>query len=346
MTLPPAFLYNSLASHILLAACAQGEVAAEVQVAHKKKAIHGAFTIALIERLSELDFLTSKITYQKLFMNFSLGKSQHPQCVGMHLNRALFSRRIVETVVGFKVTEQESGEYVVEAGAIHGVRQGTKFAISIQDDHSSGTTYSLTAKTVSTISCVCCSIVPLPKATATAVIDDNLLQDSYEEQTSAVDSKVILTPKYDIASQPCLGTSDYFLVTRLDPLMKRFSRLPIRINPQYHAKSIAHFNYHLYRQSLHRGLSGVDVSLHRLVKMDGGWYDVENDHPMDVFDTTEMVVDFKSYGITRVRTATLSGSDLLHYYGIKLVNKCARDLYPYLFYFDPNNYSITVSLSS
>ncbi|THH06053.1 hypothetical protein EW146_g9733, partial [Bondarzewia mesenterica] len=147
-------------------------------------------------------------------------------------------------------------------------------------------------------------------------------------------------PKADIVIG--MGPNGELLIDRLDvhistyadrvvrvPLDGKLDRLPSILD------AIAHFNFHLGRShssGVLRGasdireddpLKGVTMEMHRL---SGGilW----DRKPKE--DAENLLID------NRAKLSLDEGAP----YGIKIVNRSTLDLYPYLFYFDPSDYSI------
>lgn len=129
---PISFKHSSLATHVLLAACLQGELAYE-----HDDGSSGLFTSALIATLSAAHL--PRLTYAILTASLDIQpRIQHPQCEGRHKHRALFNgrafganRRLVP--LGTPIPEPGGNEQKpilrVEAGAMHGVVPGTVFAV-------------------------------------------------------------------------------------------------------------------------------------------------------------------------------------------------------------------------
>ena len=99
---------------------------------------------------------------------------------------------------------------------------------------------------------------------------------------------------------------------------------------------MAHFKYHLERHHLSETLrtvsaphtddplSGITIQIHRLSKE-------PDDRVLDL-DAGNLLVDNHANLV----------SDEEADYGIAIVNESGYDLFPYLFYFDPSDYSIQV----
>jgi hypothetical protein len=93
--------------------------------------VRGAFTRDLVDLLNREKDLT-RITYSALIEKLPSSDNQHPQCSGKNRGRALFGI-LAHRPTLFKLCNH-CGTYGTEAGNIHGVAQGTPFAIHTFDD--------------------------------------------------------------------------------------------------------------------------------------------------------------------------------------------------------------------
>lgn len=129
---PISFKHSSLATHVLLAACLQGELAYE-----HDDGSSGLFTSALIAALGAAHL--QRLTYTTLIASLDIQpRIQHPQCEGQHKHRALFNgrafganRRLVplSTPIPAPGGNEQKPILRVEAGAMHGVVPGTVFGV-------------------------------------------------------------------------------------------------------------------------------------------------------------------------------------------------------------------------
>ena len=88
--------------------------------------VRGVFTRCLVNSLDREKDLTG-ITYSALIDQLPRLENQHPQCIGKYRARALFGG-VANRPTLFKLSN-DRGTYRTEAGRIHGVVQGTQFAI-------------------------------------------------------------------------------------------------------------------------------------------------------------------------------------------------------------------------
>ncbi|KZV62928.1 hypothetical protein PENSPDRAFT_230413 [Peniophora sp. CONT] len=116
------FAHSGTRSHVLLAACREGEKAQEDEGG-------GVFTRALLDTLRTLG--TSHTTYQSLMQR--IGElnipGQTPQCEGRHSDRILFNALVPsDKSTAYPVLTQDDS-VVIAAGSVHGVRNGSRFSI-------------------------------------------------------------------------------------------------------------------------------------------------------------------------------------------------------------------------
>ncbi|VDC06742.1 unnamed protein product [Peniophora sp. CBMAI 1063] len=120
------FTYSGAMSHVLLAACRENEFAFED---HGR----GYFTQELLNTLRaakpDLD-----ITYKELMRRITRSEGQTPQCEGYYVDRLLFSTRVSGQRGAYNVEPLSPGQYVVHAGIINGVVEGTRFSVYLDRD--------------------------------------------------------------------------------------------------------------------------------------------------------------------------------------------------------------------
>ncbi|KAI0309055.1 hypothetical protein OF83DRAFT_1072600 [Amylostereum chailletii] len=114
------FVYTGLHSHVLLAACSATEVAGEERG-------RGRFTRALLDVLDLTD--TTNITYSDLIKCIVDIPGQNPQCEGQNSHRMLFNRGAPNLHSTTHPVHQQGDEYVMGAGAVHGITAGSEFRV-------------------------------------------------------------------------------------------------------------------------------------------------------------------------------------------------------------------------
>jgi len=102
ISVPTGFMYKTMSSHVLLAACRQDELAWESS--STEQISHGAFTTCLVKQLYQEDL--GHVTYSTLLdLLLALGQ-QHPQCEGVNKCRTLFNGAVGSRRIG--ILEAES----------------------------------------------------------------------------------------------------------------------------------------------------------------------------------------------------------------------------------------------
>ncbi|KZT70658.1 hypothetical protein DAEQUDRAFT_737307 [Daedalea quercina L-15889] len=158
----------------------------------------------------------------------------------------------------------------------------------------------------------------------------------------------------DISYVPSVDGGEGCLLTRYDPLITRFARQTLlveRINSRV-LDDIARFNFHLYHYTsaarIREELS-IKVRLNRLKRpKDGGLGPklIPADESEDLFTTEGTQVPTLSadpqsaYQLCEDGVKEAIIMDLRPYYGLTLINESKVDIFPYVFYFDPGDYSI------
>ncbi|KAG6809066.1 hypothetical protein H0H92_001742 [Tricholoma furcatifolium] len=117
------FRGESLDSHMLLAACKQGQDAME---SHGR----GVFTEALIILLQREGI---KLTYRDIIARLPDLPMQNPQCVGIHQDRMLFHSKINDfrppRIYGIQSNPNQTDKYILSAGEAHGVMDEAEFSV-------------------------------------------------------------------------------------------------------------------------------------------------------------------------------------------------------------------------
>lgn len=370
--IPPGFRYEAMSSHILLAACRQEEQAFEdLGSAHSA----GLFTSILLKKLQNV--AKDCTTYRGLFEQVNAAMVeyfdgdtdiQHPQCEGNNKDRVFLDGKSVDgDIKTFDLVDRSDGTYRIDAGSVLGVARGTEFIVEVRAGESLARKKLgiLVAQEVSAQSSVLgrrSGDLHFDIPTSATVFFSNfahgdsilnvlfvgeqgLLSHPADSPTGTRRGRwstgctfiQVFTP--DEADVIVTQKPDGFTFERRDPLILNYAdptvsikfpqdRLPIALN------AIAHFKYHLGRHhngdalQTVSGLSeegGVKMEIYRLnsqsiyVLTPDGDNLLTNNHARLVFEKDAE-------------------------YGIAIVNKSITALFPYLFYFDPSEYSIKVRL--
>ncbi|ETW80067.1 hypothetical protein HETIRDRAFT_477650 [Heterobasidion irregulare TC 32-1] len=366
--IPSGFRYEAMSSHILLAACRQEEQAFEdLGSAHSV----GLFTSILLKKLQNV--AKDCTTYRGLFdqVNAAMVEYfdkdtdiQHPQCEGNNKDRVFLDGKSVDgDIKTFNLVDRSGGTYRIDAGSVLGVAPGSEFIVEVRAGESLARKKLgiLVAQEVSALSSV------LSRRSGDLHFDIPTSATAFFSNFAHRDSilNVFFNGEQGLLSHPAdspTGTRrgrwstgctfiqvftpaeadvivtqkpDGFTFERRDPLILNYAdptvsikfpqdRLPTALN------AIAHFKYHLGRHhnsdalQTVSGLSedgGVKMEIYRLkpqsicVLIPGGDNLLTNNHARLVFEKDAE-------------------------YGIAIVNESTTALFPYLFYFDPSEYSI------
>ena len=327
-----------MASHVLLAACRPGEAALEDP--DSKDAPGGLFTTALIEGLLRSSFHDT--SYTKLFQTLDpKHKNQHPQCEGTNRDRLLFSVNTLRNGrTAVKVSER-GNKLWVSAGSIHGIVDDAEFVVT-----TSTQSLVLKAKKVHAFETLLEGSNHNITTNAEAFVSNGYhptLRVHPSCHHSSIHLAVVPTNEpVDIdLRQDALGKR---VLERFDPLILGYADRFIQVDADARRmdaifEAIANFNFYLYRSdgaaaTCHSGK--VKIRLNRIEEIQGEYGPVGDDL---------LEVPTSSHSSVDVREATIT--DLDPRYGFTLENYSDVDLFPYLFYFDPSDYSVQVrSLST
>jgi hypothetical protein len=117
----------SARSHVLLAACREGQVAREVEVRGDGE-YRGLFTKHLVPLLRDR---LPTATYEELLAQISFPSEQTPHCGGYRIDRPIFNES--PTTTHFLSLAPYTKRFRVEVGADHGVAVGTEFTAADAD---------------------------------------------------------------------------------------------------------------------------------------------------------------------------------------------------------------------
>ncbi|KAJ6458685.1 hypothetical protein DFH09DRAFT_1115372 [Mycena vulgaris] len=285
---------------------------------------HGRFTESLVTWLHRVSLETT--TYSELLNRLPIWSGQTPYCGGRNLDKLTSpdpERGILQSCL-------------VDIGAMEGVISGTEFSVHVEDNSILCT---LTAHSVMVHETILVSKstkpVDIPAMSRVVVSDwkeDPMVLQvyTYPDFPYASDlfpkTKIIRQQKgrkFLQAQSP--ETADIVITiiecgceTRLT-LKENNAHLPAVVD------GIAHFYYFLERHHGSAPLVGVGLEMHRLL----------GEHPrrtqdLSVGDNGNMIVQHQAR----------FSFDAEAKYGFTIRNTSEEDLFPYLFYFDPVNYTI------
>ena len=366
--LPSSFRYDTMRSHVLLSACRAEEEALERAIGKERK-MRGWFTSTLLEVLDEHEGSTAGLTYAYLCDELLSSKArhfQHPQCLGKHKNRLLWNTTI-KISDGFPITVSD-GCITVHAGRVHGIAPRTTFMVQARDDADRrlGT---LVVVDLQDLRCVCkCEDATFGVVTGSRAVvkdwnNDDLSLDVYVDpgltgkhttygQAAIPPSLVDRVRAVDAPEKADLAIiyrpeSSETIVERHDPLMGEFSKQIVVDLDKHHIQDLIsaalHFNFHLYRCQPNpwNPLSAVRLEMYKVEEEIRGQVRYVEADTTNFFSRNQEVPTYKAFGRTVMQGANMT--DLQSLYGLKIVNDSSFDLYPYLFYFEPSDYSIQVS---
>ena len=356
----PAGLQNDAAlSHIVLAACQQGQCAYELRPSAEHPA-SGLFTASLVRRLRQLAM--DGITYAELVDLLPIFPSQTPQCKGAHTMRNLFNGAYdAGSLRRFELKLRQDGRYEISAGRLHRLAIGMQVpatAVSAESVVEEGLG-ALAVEEVGDDWSILARPLGLPALTLPAAVlvphsvhDLKVYVDPTEFLRLAIAFLPPAVPPEAVRSKPyesnqsfvrvdTLSNADIavkqdsngdFIVERLDALTLAHTERTVRIPGRGDADrlpsildTISHFKRHLERHNSSSGIDEVTLELYRLTESDVG---------LNMPDASgDLFVD------SRAILSTAEGAG----YGCAILNHSDYDLYPYLFYFDPSDYSIRVS---
>ncbi|KAF9263736.1 hypothetical protein L218DRAFT_901384 [Marasmius fiardii PR-910] len=111
---------GGLRSHVLLAACMQGQTA-------KERDHRGAFTSQLLELLKEEG--VDKLTYKDVIARIPDLPLQNPQCEGVNQSRILFNAKVASPYRALFNIKPSSDCFILEAGEAHGISKEAEFNV-------------------------------------------------------------------------------------------------------------------------------------------------------------------------------------------------------------------------
>ncbi|KAJ7738192.1 caspase domain-containing protein [Mycena metata] len=342
----------SSTSHVLLAACRQDEIAREET--HKDLSVHGRFTSKLLVRLRSLQLQNT--TYEELIDVIPTWYRQTPHCGGTRRNRLVFEGNCAANgeyrVKWNEPSAEGNPSWQVNIGSVEGVVQGTEFTVrSPQDEF----ICVLVAQTVQASTSI---LVPADDQKRTWIPDGSRVVVSDWKSTPRV-AHVYIPDVFPYANElfpsklkhyqagrlflraASEEVADLLLSLEADELIiewrgnmvrqvQRQTRL--KLDPQQVAHlpliidGLVHFVYFLQRHNSYDSMPGVSLEMHRL----RGTRGVTRTPDPNFGNNGNLVTD----GVVKLI------SDEAAVYGFTVRNESARDVYPYLFYFDPLQYTI------
>ena len=276
---------------------------------------------------------------------------QNPQCEGFFQTRILFDGKTSRHEPVLYKVRRKDNQYVMEAGAAHGITDGAQFAV-YKDRESKGTQLGIiiarqTDPFTTTLDIIDASRF-LPEegyALQTRVgieeglrlhIDANVPPSLVEILQRTASQEFLLVEKEK--GELCFTLEqEGVVVSILDPFVAALglTRMPFYIEPNAEAMSsvihaAAHFYFHLRRKSKMQALHGkIDVVFTELVELQEE-YD----------DSLQPVIQPIGPNLNRENIVDLQIQNT-KMYGMKIINNSDLPLYPSLFFFDNSDLSIS-----
>lgn len=357
-SIPKGFRYQFMESHILLAACRDNQIAFETT--SEQGVCRGRFSESLLRTLSLLTL--EKTTYTDLMDDIGSWVDQNPLVEGTHKKRLLFNGTyppMSKQAVPLTRTNKPQC-FEIKMGSIEGVVTGTEFLVN---DAKNNTVGFLSAISVDFHRSYLGpkdkkTILELPLGSKATVSDwnnpDLIMQvfiapdqvnpaavsgifpqqnlDTFQLRTLPIPRRFVRAESRDKADIELKRlTNDNFAIERLRGIIKDHTHPAVEfsLNPDKYYRlplimdGIAHFQYFL---KIHHGgapIPGVTLEMHTLT----GAFPHRIPSP-DIF--VDKVAKIKY--------------DKEAKYGFTICNASTHHLFPYLFYFDPENYVIDVRI--
>ncbi|KAJ7736240.1 caspase domain-containing protein [Mycena maculata] len=355
----------SATSHVLLAACGQHETAREIKY-KDDNSIHGRFTESLITWLRRLRL--ENTTYAELLNRLPTWSGQTPHCGGNRRRHLVFDgnypatgQRALPLMTHTSPNKDILRSFRVDIGSVEGVVPETEFTVYDPDNNELCILVAHSVEIARTI-LVTKDNKPLvtedgqaftiPKQSRVVISDwknDAMILHVYTPD--GFPHTADLFPAHDILKQPngrkyvqAISVQDADISMRREDAEivienlkstilecqreTRFSLSSTAHLPKV-VDGIAHFNYFLERHHGEAPLTGVSLEMHRLV----------GDYPGRTPDLTEGPAHDGNLVANRaVSITSIPGAK----YGFTIRNTSMDDLFPYLFYFDPEEYTITL----
>ncbi|KAJ7035117.1 caspase domain-containing protein [Mycena alexandri] len=336
--------HGSYKSHVLLAACTEEEMA------YERPDRSGAFTTALTSRLHALGSGLERVTYSELMEALPiepkrLSEHQHPQCEGHFGNCFLFAERNQRAPWVFSL-EPDSEGFRVSVGQAHGLSVGTEMDV-----------YRDASAVESLGVLVVWKVYPVSAACRPRDITFDVPMNSWAGIRTWNGGDLHIFADFSVPHSPSNFQSQYRLhqatekmsgrislssaspgkitVEREDPLINEIARRSAdflaesSVSLSHALQKVAHFYFHLGRQKSpakarldYDALSVADrISLHM----------------------TPFTKDSDGFCVPGAQISPKDNIFVVkprEYHTLTIKSDYPVGLYPYLFYFDPADYSI------
>ncbi|KAF8196369.1 caspase domain-containing protein [Mycena galopus ATCC 62051] len=339
--IPKGFRYKYMESHVLLAACREDQIAFEGTIGG---VCRGRFSESLVRTLRALHTAArgEMTSYLELMDLIGAWDNQDPQVEGVHKTRGLLGE-VYSAKPGKSITAREGGTFQVQMGSLEGVVKGTEFVV----EDVRGVPVVLQARTVNSD----LSILEV-KDTTLELRPEILLGaratvsswNSTPHMTLFVKEHVNPAASEALSpAQPCRfacvesegvaditfaqeGNGASFVVERLRGAFKDHSLPPatFELAPEAYPRlpvimdAVAHFHYFLHKHQTENPVLNVSLEMH------------------DARDVSKNIFEERVARLTH----NDDEADAEGAYCFTICNASPHTLFPYLFYFDPEKYTI------
>ncbi|KJA26999.1 hypothetical protein HYPSUDRAFT_35516 [Hypholoma sublateritium FD-334 SS-4] len=346
--LPAGFRHEDMASHVLLAACKPTQTAHETLAGNLTR---GYFSSQLIPKLRELCRRSVDISYLQLMNQVPSYRQQTPQCHGRNKECLLFTLGVPTKSKHYcrlkpSIPAKPNDAFLeVDFGTMHGVVRGTEFLVV------HGPTREHIGKLIAKKVCAKRSLLIYPSDTPEFHIPEDAEARIWNWNSKAFTLDVS-TDAEDVKNHILSLHIEHFLRIidkNLDPHIfisvdedrkYKIERLPgffldtdikggkegLTDTPSVALSAIGHFRYHLQRSQITNSSLSADTLIEmKLFQLKSLAIVANNLTVKNLFDTKYH--------------ANLQADDAEEY-GLCIQNKSQSDLFVYIFYFDPADYSI------
>ncbi|KAJ7106011.1 caspase domain-containing protein [Mycena epipterygia] len=342
---------SSSSPYTLLAACQAEEVACEALLPHPTDAkpdatqVMGRFTTALLDALRRALKNLSNTTYSDLLKSFdrSLLPSQHPHCGHMNQDRLVFTNTKPSPSWGLVQNPADPNTFLVDIGSTWGITHDTEFSLISQGGEVVGALMVKDSKPDKSILAfkgetsfpldghrVRVKTWKNPSVILNVFADKDFPSHTLEVKGIDNPCKFMVTEKAkaNIVLQACGDNHKTIMIEWQTGTITQYAKqnsfilrdtryLPTILD------GISHFNYTLNHNGSNKNYD-INVQL-KLYELDGEFGHREPKLPVD---------DIVKNGVARL-TAEKGKK-----YGFEMCNDSPYNLFPYLFYFNPQTYEI------
>ncbi|PPQ84732.1 hypothetical protein CVT25_013797 [Psilocybe cyanescens] len=355
------YSHSGLRSHVLLAACASDEKAYE----HQDR---GIFSTALLDLFQTVPL--DQLRYCEILPRMRPISQQNPQCEGFNKHRFLFNAKLSRTLcphykIEFREPDQTSStgkvttvrRLTLDAGSAHGIAIGAHFSIYSQRDVSfENTGETAIVESLNAFSAVMKHAPGLRLLHPCVAVQINPGQQEYLRLFIPRQDKFqdIFTKLSDELQNVTLVNEENMASAHLQASMGDTDRVTFQLQdrrvtchgfnrryPTIDTTELTEFARILRGIACYyHELDHVNTNSNITDKIDVEFYKLDDSNELDWRKFVPEGENLFYNGVVDFEVE--EGAP----YGLKLVNKSACDLYPYLFFFNNNNFSIGASIAA